>query len=180
MTLGTDPKFTLSFPSPKSLCWGKRYLFSFKTQKLSSDDNLNANGQGLPSDMDSAVLSVSHGSVTSTFQGQLLLSNSCWTASFCSRLMPLKAPPLCPNYDWHERACTNFHSQRHTFRNWGFNSLTQEHADWIFRNTKTTTTLRPARLLEDLRVTIFTCSRFSNVHWCIKIASQGQEIVSLQ
>ena len=37
-----------------------------------------------------AVLSVLHTSVTSTFQGQPLLSNSCWTASFCSWFMPLK------------------------------------------------------------------------------------------
>ena len=37
-----------------------------------------------------AVLSASHTSVISTFQGQPLLSNSWWTASFCSWFMPLK------------------------------------------------------------------------------------------
>ncbi len=39
---------------------------------------------------DWAVLSVLHTLVISTFQGQPLLSNSCWTASFCSWFMPLK------------------------------------------------------------------------------------------
>ena len=58
---------------------------------------LNTNGRGLSSDVDSALLSVSHTAVTSTFQGQLLLSNGCSTASFCSRFMPLRTPPRCPN-----------------------------------------------------------------------------------
>ena len=39
MTLGTDMKFTLSFPCAKSLCWWKWTLSYFKTQKLWSKDN---------------------------------------------------------------------------------------------------------------------------------------------
>ena len=93
----TDIKFTLSFLSAESLCWWQLFFSYFKTQKLWSEENLNTNGRGLFSDVGSAVFSVSHTSLTSKFQGQPLLSNSCWTASFCSRFMSLKAPHLCPN-----------------------------------------------------------------------------------
>ena len=112
MTFGTDMKFTLSFLSAKSLCWWKWTLSYFKTQKLWSEDSLNTNGQGLSGDVDSAVLSVSHTLVTSAFQVQPLLSNSSWTVSFCSWFMPLKAPSLCPNWDWHKCTCANFHSPK--------------------------------------------------------------------
>jgi len=66
MTLGTDVKFTLSFPFAESLCWWKWMLSYFKTQKPWSEENLNTNRRSLSSDVDSAVLSVSHTSVTST------------------------------------------------------------------------------------------------------------------
>ena len=33
------------------------------------------------------------------------------TFAFCSWSMPLKAPPHCPNWDWRECACANFHSE---------------------------------------------------------------------
>ena len=80
MTLGTNIKFTLNFLSAKSLCWWKWILSYFKFHNVWIEDNLNTNGRGLSSDVDSAVLSVSHTSVTSTFQGQPLHSNSCWFA----------------------------------------------------------------------------------------------------
>ena len=102
MTLGTDIKFTFCFLCAKSLCWWKWILSYFKTKELWSEDNLNTNGGSLSSDGDSDVLSVSHTLVTSTFQGQLLLSNCCWTGSFCSWFMLLIALPLCPNEDWRE------------------------------------------------------------------------------
>ena len=35
-----------------------------------------------------------HAHIPSTFQGQPLLSNSCWTASFCWRFMPSKPRPF--------------------------------------------------------------------------------------
>ena len=60
------------------------------------------------SDVDSAVLSVSHHIGHFNIPRQPLLSNICWTASFCSRCMPLKAPPHCPSWDWRECACANF------------------------------------------------------------------------
>ena len=97
MTLGTDIKFTLSFLSAKSLCWWKWILSYFKTQKLWSKDKLNTNGWSLSSDVDSAVLSILHTSVTLTFQGQPLLSNSCWTVFFWTVFMiyaPQSPTPL--------------------------------------------------------------------------------------
>ena len=33
------------------------------------------------------------------------------TFAFCSWFMLLKAPPHCPNWDWRECACANFHSE---------------------------------------------------------------------
>ena len=82
MTLGTDIKFTLSFLSAKSLCWRKWILSYFKTEKLWSEDNLITNGWSGAYLVTWTVLCFQfHTSVTSKFQGQPLLSNSCWTAS---------------------------------------------------------------------------------------------------
>ena len=97
MTLGTDIKFTLSFLSAKLLCWWKWVLSYLKTQKLCSKDKLNTNGWNLSGDVDSVVLSVLHTSVTLTFQGQRLLSNSCWTVFFWTVFMiyaPQSPAPL--------------------------------------------------------------------------------------
>ena len=103
VTLGRDIKFTLTFLPAKSLCWRKWILSYFKTPKLWTEDNLNTGAyqmrcrHTLSLSLDSAVLSISHTLVTSTFQGQPLLSNSCLTASSCSWSMLLWAPPLWPN-----------------------------------------------------------------------------------
>ena len=51
-----------------------------------------ANGRGLSSDVDNAVLGVSHTSVTSTFQGQLLLSNTYFLS--VHDVCPSKPAPL--------------------------------------------------------------------------------------
>ena len=115
MILGTDIEFSLSFLSAKSLCWWKWILSYFKTQKLWSEGNLNTIWWGLSSDMDNAVLSISHTSVILTFQGQLLIVllltyfQTVAELFFCSQFMPLKAPSLCPNYHWHECTFANFH-----------------------------------------------------------------------
>ena len=49
----------------------------FQDSKALKRGQFEYNRPGLSSDMYSAVLSVSHASVTLTFQGQPLLSNSC-------------------------------------------------------------------------------------------------------
>ena len=99
ITLGTD-----KIHSQLSICYiivlMKGHFVLFQTQKLWSKDNLITNGQGLSSDTDSAALSVSHKSVTSTFRGQPLLSNNCGTKSLCSQFMPLKgeSPATLPKF----------------------------------------------------------------------------------
>ena len=114
VTLGTDIKFTLCFLPAKSLCcWRWIFLSYFKTQKLWSEDNLNTNGRGLSSDVDKTVLSVSHISVTSVFQGQPLLSNSCWMCLSDHDFCPSKPHPFAQP-DWRECACANFHNSKGT------------------------------------------------------------------
>ena len=93
-TLGTDIEFTLSFLSAKSLCWWRWILSAFKTQKSWSEDNLNTNELGLSSDVDSAMLWVSHTSVTSTFQVQPLLSKSCFLFTIYAPQSPTSLPKL--------------------------------------------------------------------------------------
>ena len=109
MTLGTDIKITLSFLSSKSFCWWKWVLSYFKTQQLWSENSLNTNGWGLSGDVDSAGFSVSYTSVTSIFQGRLLLSDSCFLLMIYAPQSPAPFP--------HECACANFHSPKVY---WGF------------------------------------------------------------
>ena len=123
MILGTDIEFTLSFLYAKSLCWWKWILSYFKTQKLWSEDNLNTIGWGLSSDTDSAVLSVSHTSVISTFQGQLLtyfqtVAELCFSVH---NLCPILLPKL---------PLTWVHIRKFSLRNWGF-SVSMAVIEWL-------------------------------------------------
>ena len=122
ITFSTHIKLTLSFLSAKLLCWWKWILSYFKTQKQSSEDNLNTNGRGLSGDVDSAVLSVSHTSVTST-----LLSNSCWTASFCLRFMPPKSPAPLPKLKLTRVRMREFSARMYTLENRGFKTPQYSH-----------------------------------------------------
>ena len=95
MTLCTDKKFTSSFLSANH-CVDENEFCLIARLKSFEARIIQMGGAYLVTRTVLYVLSVSHTSVTSTFQGQPLLSNSCWTASFCSPCMPHEAPPLCP------------------------------------------------------------------------------------
>ena len=113
MTLGTDIKFVVTFLSAKSLCWWKWILSYFKTEKLWGEDNLNTNGRGLSSDVDSAMLSVHiHRSLQHSKASRYFQTVAELHLSFCSRFIPLKAQSLRLNWGWRECACANFHSPK--------------------------------------------------------------------
>ena len=117
VTLGTDIKFTLSFLPAKSLCWWRRILSYFKTQKLWSEDNLNTIWiqMGRANLVTWTVLcfqfhtyrSLQHSNASRYFQtvAELCLSGH----DFC----PSKPGPFA-QVDWRECACANFHSAKGT------------------------------------------------------------------
>ena len=68
--------------------------------------------------------SLQHSKASCYFQtvAELHLSVHDLCPSFCSWFMPLKALPLCPNWDWRESAHAQmFTACRYTFENSGFN-----------------------------------------------------------
>ena len=129
MTPGTNIKFTLTVSQlsidllnhcvdESELCLISRFK-SFEAKTIW----IQMGNRGLSGDVDSAVLSVSHTSVTSTFQGWLLLSNSCWTASFCSWFMTPKPCPFAQIKSDTSAHAGIFTAWRYAFGNWDFNSL---------------------------------------------------------
>ena len=122
MTLGTDIKFTHSLLSAKWLCWWKLIWSYFKAQNLWSEDNLNTNGRGLSSDVDSPVLSVSRTSVTSTFQGEPLLSNTCFLFTIYAPSKPRPFAKIKIDASAHARIFT---ARNYTFGNLDFEESRQ-------------------------------------------------------